>query len=69
MGLAAKMMTKMGWKAGQGLGRDAQGITTPLTVQKHDKAAGTIVPNKPLEGLAVLDDKVRGGDWRRSGNS
>lgn len=31
---AAKIMSKMGYKAGQGLGRDEQGISTPLEVQK-----------------------------------
>lgn len=36
-------MMKMGWKAGQGLGKQEQGITTPLMARKTDKRAGVIV--------------------------
>ncbi|MCL7047469.1 hypothetical protein MKW94_007542 [Papaver nudicaule] len=37
------MMAKMGWKQGQGLGKQEQGITTPLMAKKTDKRAGVIV--------------------------
>merc|ERR1711957_281187 len=40
---ATKMMKKMGWKEGQGLGKDEQGMSNPLVLQKTDKASGKIV--------------------------
>jgi len=43
MGLAARMMEKMGWKEGQGLGRARQGMVTPLVAQKTDARSGVIV--------------------------
>eukprot|EP00245_Coleochaete_scutata_P013430 TRINITY_DN545_c0_g1_i1.p1 TRINITY_DN545_c0_g1~~TRINITY_DN545_c0_g1_i1.p1 ORF type:complete len:413 (-),score=113.20 TRINITY_DN545_c0_g1_i1:170-1408(-) len=43
MSAAERMMAKMGWKAGEGLGKDRQGITTPLMARKTDKRAGVIV--------------------------
>ncbi|KAG5235320.1 DNA-damage-repair/toleration protein [Salix suchowensis] len=38
-----RMMAKMGWKEGQGLGKQEQGITTPLVAKKTDRRAGVIV--------------------------
>lgn len=55
MDLAAKMMEKMGWKSGLGLGRNKQGIVNPLMVQKTDKRAGTIV-NSPLIAQSAAAD-------------
>ena len=43
MGLAAKMMAKMGWSEGKGLGRSQQGIVTPLMAQKRDGRSGIII--------------------------
>jgi splicing factor 45 len=43
MTAAQRMMAKMGWKAGQGLGKQEQGITTPLVARKTDRRAGVIV--------------------------
>ncbi|GAB68047.1 RNA binding protein [Plasmodium cynomolgi strain B] len=40
---ATRMMEKMGWKKGEGLGKDKQGITAPLILQKVDKRSGVIV--------------------------
>mmetsp|Transcript_106289 Transcript_106289/g.299047 ORF Transcript_106289/g.299047 Transcript_106289/m.299047 type:complete len:436 (+) Transcript_106289:107-1414(+) len=46
---ATKMMKKMGWKEGSGLGKDSQGMATPLVLQKTDKAAGKIVEGAKRE--------------------
>ena len=43
MGLAARMMEKMGWKEGQGLGKLRQGMVTPLVAQKTDARSGVII--------------------------
>uniref|UniRef100_A0A1J3IHY7 DNA-damage-repair/toleration protein DRT111, chloroplastic n=1 Tax=Noccaea caerulescens TaxID=107243 RepID=A0A1J3IHY7_NOCCA len=43
MTAAQRMMAKMGWKQGQGLGKSEQGITTPLMAKKTDRRAGVIV--------------------------
>eukprot|EP00930_Biecheleria_cincta_P042843 TRINITY_DN29483_c0_g1_i1.p1 TRINITY_DN29483_c0_g1~~TRINITY_DN29483_c0_g1_i1.p1 ORF type:complete len:409 (+),score=113.76 TRINITY_DN29483_c0_g1_i1:86-1228(+) len=40
---ATKMMKKMGWKEGAGLGKDGQGMQNPLVMQKTDRAVGKIV--------------------------
>uniref|UniRef100_A0A7S1K3Y3 G-patch domain-containing protein n=1 Tax=Vitrella brassicaformis TaxID=1169539 RepID=A0A7S1K3Y3_9ALVE len=40
---AARLMEKMGWKEGQGLGRQKQGIVAPLVAKKVDKRSGVIV--------------------------
>ena len=37
------MMMKMGWTEGQGLGKDGQGMRTPLVVKKTDSATAIIV--------------------------
>ncbi|KAI4836745.1 RNA-binding protein [Plasmodium brasilianum] len=40
---ATRMMEKMGWKKGEGLGKDKQGIKAPLILQKVDKRSGVII--------------------------
>ena len=35
-----KMLAKMGWKSGEGLGKKQQGIAEPVTVQVHGKSKG-----------------------------
>lgn len=40
--VAEKMMAKMGYKAGSGLGRKQQGITSALQFRKTDRGAGVI---------------------------
>uniref|UniRef100_A0A0G4ICG1 G-patch domain-containing protein n=1 Tax=Chromera velia CCMP2878 TaxID=1169474 RepID=A0A0G4ICG1_9ALVE len=40
---ASRYMEKMGWQAGQGLGRERQGMTAPLVARKTDKRSGVIV--------------------------
>lgn len=37
------MLEKMGWKHGEGLGREKQGILAPLVARKTDKRSGVIV--------------------------
>ncbi|CAD7694646.1 unnamed protein product [Ostreobium quekettii] len=43
MSLAQRMLEKMGWKEGEGLGKMRQGMATPLIAQKTDKRSGVIV--------------------------
>jgi len=45
--LAARMMVKMGWKAGGGLGRQLQGMPTPLVARKTGRAAGVVAAADP----------------------
>ncbi|KAI7757381.1 hypothetical protein M8C21_004521 [Ambrosia artemisiifolia] len=58
MTAAQRMMAKMGWKAGQGLGKQEQGITTPLMAKKTDRRAGVIV--NASEAKQQVEKKVRG---------
>lgn len=46
---ATKMMKKMGWKQGDGLGKDNQGVATPLVLQKTDRTSGKIVEGAKRE--------------------
>lgn len=63
---AQRMMQKMGWKEGLGLGRTHQGITTPLEHQKTDKRSGIIKAAEQIarlaeEGIEVPPDKKARG--------
>lgn len=49
---ATRMMKKMGWKEGSGLGKEGQGIATPLVLKKTDVATGTIVEGAKREAPA-----------------
>lgn len=40
---ATKMLKKMGWKEGEGLGKEGQGMSAPLVMQKTDTMTGKIV--------------------------
>lgn len=67
MTAAQRMMAKMGWKAGQGLGKQEQGITTPLMAKKTDRRAGVIVnasekkqpDKKPVKGVSISGQPTR----------
>lgn len=48
---AQRMMEMMGWRAGEGLGKERQGITEPLAVKKHTARSGTIEDRNEPEGL------------------
>lgn len=48
MTLAQKMLEKMGWKKGEGLGKTNQGISTALVVEKTDARSGRVIlPDAP----------------------
>nr|GEX02194.1 DNA-damage-repair/toleration protein DRT111, chloroplastic [Tanacetum cinerariifolium] len=66
MTAAQRMMAKMGWKAGQGLGKQEQGITTPLMAKKTDRRAGVIVnaSEKKAEKKAVKGVSISGQPTR-----
>ncbi|WIA42186.1 hypothetical protein OEZ86_009449 [Tetradesmus obliquus] len=60
MGLAQKLLEKMGWREGQGLGRHRQGMATPLVAQKTAANAGVIV-NAAGGQPGQSGDRPRGG--------
>ncbi|XP_018648278.1 hypothetical protein Smp_161750 [Schistosoma mansoni] len=44
--VAAKMMARMGYREGQGLGRESQGMSTALVVEKTSRRGGKIIHEK-----------------------
>jgi len=50
---ATKMLKKMGWKEGSGLGKEGQGMTAPLILKKTDSRQGSIVEGQKREAPAA----------------
>jgi splicing factor 45 len=46
--VAARMMARMGWREGSGLGKEEQGMTTALVHKKTDRKTGIIVNAPPV---------------------
>ncbi|KAG2439057.1 hypothetical protein HYH02_006584 [Chlamydomonas schloesseri] len=53
MSLAQKLLEKMGWREGEGLGRNRQGISNPLMAQKTNQRAAVIVEAPSLPPGAI----------------
>ncbi|KAA3679768.1 splicing factor 45 [Paragonimus westermani] len=65
--VAAKMMARMGYREGQGLGRESQGMSTALVVEKTSRRGGKIIHERdqqrqqqstqqqPLNSLPIPD--------------
>eukprot|EP00658_Telonema_sp_P-2_P017244 TRINITY_DN16678_c0_g1_i2.p1 TRINITY_DN16678_c0_g1~~TRINITY_DN16678_c0_g1_i2.p1 ORF type:complete len:288 (-),score=51.23 TRINITY_DN16678_c0_g1_i2:65-928(-) len=49
---AQKMMRQQGWKPGEGLGSQGQGITSALEHKKTGRTSGSIIQSAPVAGLA-----------------
>ncbi|GBG79571.1 hypothetical protein CBR_g29718 [Chara braunii] len=64
MSAAQRIMQKMGWKEGMGLGKAEQGITTPLLARKTDRRSGVIVnasEQRILTAAGTTERKARAG--------
>uniref|UniRef100_A0A158PA09 Splicing factor 45 n=1 Tax=Angiostrongylus cantonensis TaxID=6313 RepID=A0A158PA09_ANGCA len=61
LGVAANIMSKFGYKHGAGLGRDEQGMSTALSVEKLGKNAGLIINESQgfnMVGPDEVDDEL-----------
>ena len=50
---AEKMMAKMGYKEGEGLGRNNQGMSMALQVEKTGRRSGRIIHEKDVPGNII----------------
>ena len=53
------MMQKMGWSDGQGLGKEGQGMKTPLVAKKRDSATGVITNAEQVRARAKARARAR----------
>lgn len=61
-GIGYAMLTKMGYTAGQGLGKHNQGITECIDVISKEKAPPTLQKQQPteVETIIISDDEENG---------
>ncbi|CAH1785008.1 unnamed protein product, partial [Owenia fusiformis] len=52
--IAAKIMAKLGYKEGQGLGKNKQGMSTALQVEKTSKRGGKIIHEKDIPKMEAF---------------
>jgi splicing factor 45 len=57
--VASNIMTKYGWQEGQGLGKESQGISTALAVEKTSIKGGKIVNVAAERELMIEEDKKK----------
>ena len=50
---AERMMAKMGWQAGQGLGQKGQGMTTPLEHRRSKQGGAAMIVNAEERAAAA----------------
>ena len=50
-GFGQRMLEKMGWKKGEGLGKDKDGVTEALEVKNKQDTAGVSASHSPQKGV------------------
>ncbi|XP_022901889.2 splicing factor 45 [Onthophagus taurus] len=60
--VAAKIMAKYGFKEGQGLGKQEQGMSMALQVEKTSKRGGRIIHEKEIQPAPMIEDSYSPDD-------